>query len=195
MVNHPLIQFDKVHLAGNWVAFPIRIFKVRCGVSEGCAWHSARSYVCPSPDLLGVVHPERGVDVFVCVEEVNQFLTNAQSFVVVSKIHIGGAVAHCSRGSWSDPRWKYGLSHTSSSTERNSVPSLSAEASSIGFAAALPRLGVLAASESSGSFSARDMKRLAADICCIMLDRACTAADRPAPGRQSSENFERSDFG
>ena len=88
------------------------------------------------------------------MEEVDQFLTNAQTFVVVSEVH-----------RW----WKYGLSPSSSSTERNSVPSLSAEASSIGFAAALPRLGVLAASESSGSSSTRDMKRLAADICCIML--------------------------
>ena len=102
---------------------------------------------------------------------------------------MGGAIFHCSRGSWSDPRWKYGLSPSSSSTERNSVPSLSAEASSIGFAAALPRLGVLATSESSGSSSARDMKRLAADICCIMLGKAYATADRPAPGRQSSKTF------
>ena len=49
--------------------------------------------------------------------------------------------------------------------------SLSAEASSIGFAVALPRLGVLATSESSGSSSANEIKRLAADICCIMLSR------------------------
>ena len=100
---------------------------------------------------------------------------------------MGGANFHCSRGNWSDPSWKYGLSCSSSSTERNSVPSLSAEASSIGFAAALPKLGVLATSESSGSSSTSDIKRLAADICCIMLAKGGATADRPAPGRQSSE--------
>ena len=48
---------------------------------------------------------------------------------------------------------------------------------------------MLATSESSGSSSARDMKRLAADICCIMLGTAYATADRPAPGRQSSKTF------
>ena len=90
MVRNPLIELDKVYLAESWVAFPVRIFKFCCGVSEGCAWHSARSYICPSPHLLGVVHPERGFNVFICMEELDQFLTNAQPFVVVSEVQQPG---------------------------------------------------------------------------------------------------------
>ena len=48
---------------------------------------------------------------------------------------------------------------------------------------------MLATSESSGSSSTSDIKRLAADICCIMMAKEGDTADRPAPGRQSSHTL------
>ena len=55
------------------------------------------------------------------------------------------------------------------------MASLSAEAPSIGFAAALPGLGSLSSSESSGSSDAREINRFGVIICCIMLEmKTCT---------------------
>ena len=95
---------------------------------------------------------------------------------------IGAASSHCSRGGGSVPCWKYGASSSPSKVSKYSVPSLSAERLSGGLSVMVGSSTSSSVSESSGSYGASEMKRLAVLNCCIIRHYNPLSARYPGPG-------------